>query len=261
MSPAHDSSSLKVSISEGIAVLTIDRQDRRNALDDVTMRALADTFTAIAGDDAVRAVVLTGAGDKAFSAGVDLAAFAARQPAGPDDDWYALGPFLASVYAKPIVAAVNGVAVAAGLELLLACDVLVAAEHASFGIPEVKRGLIAAGGGTDLPRRLPLSVALEMGLTGDRIDAHRAWALGLVNRVLPGPEVLPEATRLARAIAANAPMALRLTKELMYASLDLDRTASRARAQAAGYRVNASNDAREGATAFVEKRSPRWTGN
>jgi enoyl-CoA hydratase len=261
MSPVHDPPGLTVTVSEGVALLTIDRQERRNALDDVTMRALADTFTVLARDDAVRAVVLTGAGDKAFSAGVDLAAFAARPPAGPDDDWYALGPLLASVYAKPIVAAVNGVAVAAGLELVLACDVIVAAEHASFGIPEVKRGLIAAGGGTDLPRRLPLSVALEMGLTGDRIDAQRAWALGLVNRVLPGPEVLPEAIRLARAIAANAPLALRLTKELMYASLDLDRAASRARAQEAGYTVNASNDAREGATAFVQKRSPRWTGD
>jgi enoyl-CoA hydratase len=227
MSPVHDPPGLTVTVSEGVALLTIDRQERRNALDDVTMRALADTFTVLARDDAVRAVVLTGAGDKAFSAGVDLAAFAARPPAGPDDDWYALGPLLASVYAKPIVAAVNGVAVAAGLELVLACDVIVAAEHASSGIPEVKRGLIAAGGGT----------------------------------VLPGPEVLPEAIRLARAIAANAPLALRLTKELMYASLDLDRAASRARAQEAGYTVNASNDAREGATAFVQKRSPRWTGD
>ena len=179
--------SLSIHTENGVALLTIDRPERRNALDDVAMRALADAFDDFADDDAVRVVVLTATGDKAFSAGVDLAAFAARLPTGPDDDWYALGRFLGSVYPKPIVAAVNGVAVAGGLEILLACDVIVAAEHASFGIPEVKRGLIAAGGGTDLPRRIPLGVALELGLTGERIDAARAYAIGLVNHVCPAP--------------------------------------------------------------------------
>lgn len=253
--------SLSIHTENGVALLTIDRPERRNALDDVAMRALADAFDDFADDDAVRVVVLTATGDKAFSAGVDLAAFAARLPTGPDDDWYALGRFLGSVYPKPIVAAVNGVAVAGGLEILLACDVIVAAEHASFGIPEVKRGLIAAGGGTDLPRRIPLGVALELGLTGERIDAARAYAIGLVNHVCPAPDVLPEALRIARLIAANAPMALRLTKELMYASQDLERAESRSRAREAGYLVNASDDAREGATAFVEKRTPNWSGH
>jgi enoyl-CoA hydratase len=253
--------SLSIHTEKGVALLTIDRPERRNALDDVAMRALADAFDDFADDDAVRVVVLTATGDKAFSAGVDLAAFAARLPTGPDDDWYALGRFLGSVYPKPIVAAVNGVAVAGGLEILLACDVIVAAEHASFGIPEVKRGLIAAGGGTDLPRRIPLGVALELGLTGERIDAARAHAIGLVNHVCPAPQVLPEALRIARLIAANAPMALRLTKELMYASQDLERAESRSRTREAGYLVNASDDAREGATAFVEKRTPNWSGH
>jgi enoyl-CoA hydratase len=251
---------LHVDIEDGVARLTLDREPQRNALDDVTMRALADTFDRLAADDQVRAIVLTARGDKAFCAGVDLGAFAARLPTGPDDDWYALSSFLSTVYPKPIVAAVNGVAVAAGLELLLACDIIVAADHASFGIPEVKRGLIAAGGGTDLPRRLPLAVALEMGLTGERITSTRAHELGLINHVLPAAEVLAEAIRLAKLVAANGPLALRLTKELMYATQDLDRAAIRARAEAAGGQINASSDALEGATAFMEKRSPNWTG-
>ncbi len=252
--------SLSVEIADAIAVLTLDRPAQRNALDDVTMRLLANTLAELAENDQVRAVVLTATGDKVFCAGVDLGAFAARMPSGPDDDWYALGPFLRSVYPKPVVAAVNGIAVAAGLELLLSCDVIVAAEHASFGIPEVKRGLIAAGGGTDLPRRLPLAIALEMGLTGERIDAARAYNLGLINRVLPAAEVLPEAIRVAKLIAANGPLALRLTKELMYATQDLDRDAIRTRTEAAGHQINASADALEGATAFMEKREPKWTG-
>ncbi len=251
---------LIVDIVDELAVLTIDRPAQRNALDDVTMRALADTFARLAEDEQVRAIVLTARGDKAFCAGVDLGAFAVRRPTGPEDDWYALGPFLRSVYPKPIIAAVNGVAVAAGLELLLACDIIVAAEHASFGIPEVKRGLIAAGGGTDLPRRLPLAVALEMGLTGERISAERAHQLGLINHVRAADDVLPEAIRLARLVAANGPLALRLTKELMYATQDLDRAAIRARTEAAGHQINASADALEGATAFMEKRAPVWTG-
>jgi enoyl-CoA hydratase len=251
---------LHVDLDDEVALLTLDREPQRNALDDLTMRALADTFDRFAADDRVRAIVLTARGEKAFCAGVDLGAFAARLPSGPDDDWYALSSFLSTVYPKPIVAAVNGVAVAAGLELLLACDIIIAADHASFGIPEVKRGLIAAGGGTDLPRRLPLAVALEMGLTGERISATRAHELGLINHVLPAAEVLAEAIRLAKLVAANGPLALRLTKELMYATQDLDRAAIRSRAQAAGHQINASADALEGATAFMEKRTPTWTG-
>lgn len=254
-------SGLTGAIDGPVAILTLDRPERRNALSDATMRALADAFKALAQNNDVRVLILTAAGDKAFSAGVDLAAFAARRPSGPDDDWYALSNFFGTTYPKPIIAAVNGTAVAGGLELVLACDIIVAAEHAEFGIPEVKRGLIAAGGGTDLPRRLPLAIALELGLTGERINATRAYELGLVNHVLPAAEVLPEAIRLARLIADNGPLAVALTKDLMYATIDLDRSAIRELAQQTGQRINASDDALEGASAFVEKRSPRWTGH
>jgi enoyl-CoA hydratase len=253
--------SVLVEILDGVGVITIDREAQRNALDDVAMRSLADSLSSLREDPQVRALVLTARGDKAFCAGVDLGALAQRRPDGPTDDWYALTPFLREVYPKPIIAAVNGVAVAAGLELLLACDIIIAAEHASFGIPEVKRGLIAAGGGTDLPRRLPLGVALEMGLTGERISAERAYALGLVNSVRPAADVLPAALRMAQLVAANAPMALRLTKELMYATQDLDRAAIRERAELAGHQAISSDDALEGATAFIEKRTPVWTGH
>ena len=127
--------SLQIEIADGIAVLTIDRQPQRNALDDVTMRGTGRRLRAVGADDDVRVLVLTAAGEKAFSSGVDLAAFAQRRPTGPDDDWYALASFAEQVYPKPIIGAANGVAVAGGLELLLNCDLIVAAEHASFGIP------------------------------------------------------------------------------------------------------------------------------
>jgi enoyl-CoA hydratase len=163
-------------------------------------------------------------------------------------------------YPKPVVAAVSGYAVGGGFELVLACDVVVAAEHSQLGLPEAKRGLLAGAGSTDLPRRIPLNVALEMGLTGDRISAQRAYELGLVNAVHPQETVRAEARALAHRIAANGPLSLRLTKELMYATLDVDRATMRARADAAGELVNASEDAVEGPLAFVEKRAPRWTG-
>ena len=155
---------------------------------------------------------------------------------------------------------VNGTAVAGGFELVMACDVAVAADHALFGIPEVKRGLFAAGGGATLPARIPLAIALELGLTGDFINAQRAWQLGLVNRVLPAAKVLPAALELANRIPANGPLAVAATKAMMrtvaqrgvQAGLCDDR-----RAQGAGLH---SEDALEGARAFAEKRPPHWTG-
>jgi enoyl-CoA hydratase len=164
-------------------------------------------------------------------------------------------------YPKPLIAAVNGPAVAGGFELVLACDIVVAAEHATFGLPEVKRGLVAAGGGAILlPGRLPLAVALEFGLTGDAIDAARAYNLGLVNRVVPTDQVLETALALAEVIVANGPLAVRVTKQLMLEAAGGNDAALRQRANELVAPVFASVDAREGATAFAEKRPPRWTG-
>jgi enoyl-CoA hydratase len=238
-----------------VMVVTINRPERRNALDPATMLGVGRAFVAAETDDTVRAVVLGGAGDKAFCAGMDLKAFAEGGISMDDLPRPGLEVLIERVFEKPVVAAVNGPALAGGFEIMLACDVVVAAEHATFGLPEVKRGLVAAGGGTRLPRRIPLAVALELGLTGGTIDAARAHALGLVNRVVPAADVRTEAIRLAEAIAANGPLAVAVTKELMWAEASgLSSAEIRARAKP----VFDSEDAREGATAFAERRAPLW---
>ncbi len=238
-----------------VMVVTLNRPGAANSLEPETINAIGRALVEAEEDETVRVFVLTAAGDRVFCAGMDLKAFAAgRRGAGEGPG---LDPLLRRVFPKPTIAAVNGTAVAGGFELVLGCDLVVAADHARFGIPEVTRGLVAAGGGTRLPRRLPVAVALELGLLGDLIDAPRALALGLVNRVVPGERVLAEALELAQRLCENGPLALRVTKELMYAELgttDWD-VVSRAAAP-----VFASDDAREGALAFAEKRRPRWRG-
>jgi enoyl-CoA hydratase len=248
--------SVLVERRDAVTVVTINRPEARNALDAETMAGIGEAFVAAEEDTEVRAIVLTGAGDRAFCAGMDLRAFAAGG-AVIDESRPGLEVFTGRVYPKPIIAAVNGTAVAGGFELVLACDLAVVADHAKFGLPEVKRGLVAAGGGTNLPRRIPLALALELALTGETFDAARALELGLVNRVVPGDRVLDEALALAGLIARNGPLALRVTKELMLAQAQ---GAGRDEIGAATAGVFASADAKEGATAFAEKREPRWTG-
>ena len=241
-----------------VAVLRLNRPDARNALDGPLMAALVDAIDAAEGDPEVRAVVLIGTGDRAFCAGMDLRAFAAGEGAGPEvlDGFQRL---LRSEVAVPLVGAINATALAGGFELLLACDVVVASSEAKFGIPEVKRGLFAAGGGTTLGTRIPMAIALELALTGDPITAERALALGLVNEVVEPADVLPAALALAERIAANAPLGLAATKELVRLSVS-DPSAVPARLRHWQGVVFASEDAKEGATAFVEKRAPNWTG-
>jgi enoyl-CoA hydratase len=238
-----------------VTVVTINRPERRNALDPAAMSGLGRALAAAELDDAVRCVVLTGAGEKAFCAGMDLRAFAEGGISPDDLPKPGLEVLIERVYPKPVVAAVNGAALAAGFELVMACDLVVAAQHALFGLPEVKRGLVAAGGGTRLPLRVPLAVALEIGLTGEPVDAARAHALGLVNRVVPAADVRAEALALAEAIAANGPLAVAATKELMRAeAAGLSIAAVGARAKP----VFESEDAREGALAFAQRRAPVW---
>ncbi|WP_322754182.1 enoyl-CoA hydratase-related protein [Frankia sp. Cas3] len=239
-----------------VTVLTINRPERRNALDGESIAALGEAFTAAERDAEIGALVLTGAGDRAFCSGMDLRDFASGAFA-VDDRRPGLEVIQHRVYPKPVVAAVNGAAVAGGFELVLACDLVVAAKHATFGMPEVRRGLLAAGGGTRLPRRVPLQLALEMGLTGESIDAHRALAAGLVNRVVPAADVMDEAIRLAGAVARNAPLAVAATKTLMLAEVE---GVSRAEIEATARKLLDSEDAREGALAFAERREPRWVG-
>ena len=243
-----------------VRIVTINRPERRNAMDPETYHGLGRAFVEAEHDDHVRAVVLTGAGERAFCSGMDLKAFVAEKR---DDEPVASGPgtevFVERVYPKPIVAAVNGAAVAGGLGIMLGCDIVVAADHAVFGLPEVKRGLVGVGATSRATLRLPPAVVLELALAGAPMDATRALHHGLVNRVVSGEEVLPTAIALAEEIAANAPLAVALAKEIVYDAgrlLHVDIAEWRERAAP----IFASNDAREGATAFAEKRPPKFTG-
>ncbi|WP_312858009.1 enoyl-CoA hydratase-related protein [Pseudonocardia pini] len=237
-----------------VTVVTLNRPHAANSLDGPTMTGLGRAFAEAEADPEVRALVLTAAGGKIFCAGMDLKAFASG---GLEVEGPGLGVLTSRVFPKPVVAAVTGTAVGGGLELALACDLVVASDAARFGLPEVSRGLVAAGGGTRLPRRIPLAYALELGLTGELVDAARIQEMGLVNRVVPAADVLPTALALAERIAANGPLALRVTKELMYAEIgDPDREALAAAVKP----VFDGQDAVEGARAFAEKRAPRWTG-
>src|SRR6266511_2818544 len=203
-----------------VEILTLNRPERRNALSSTLIQAIADTFANLADDDAVRAIVLTGAGDRAFCAGMDLKDFAERSSdeaepePGPDDEAvpgrHQLIPW---DYPKPIVAALNGATVAGGFELMMCCDLVVAADHVVFGLAEVKRGLMPGGGGTLLATRIPMALALEITLTGDTFDAPRALEIGLVNRVVPAGRVLEEALALANRIAENGPLAVSAVKQ------------------------------------------------
>jgi enoyl-CoA hydratase len=233
----------------------------RNAIDAATARALESTFDELTNDEDVWAVVLTGTGEKAFCAGMDLKAFASGQAGEVLTAKGGFAGIASRKFPKPLIAAVNGVALAGGFEIVLACDLVVAAEHATFGIPEVRRGLVAAGGGLiRLAKRIPPAVALELALTGESIDAQRAFALGLVNRVVAYDNVVAEALAMAAVICANAPFSVRVSKELMKRSADL--------AEDDAWQLNgeltppvlSSNDAVEGAVAFAQKRPPVWTG-
>ena len=241
-----------------VALLTINRPEARNAINLATARALSSALDECASDDAVSVVVLTGAGDKAFSAGMDLKAFAAGEVPITE---HGFAGITKRAFDKPLIAAANGAALAGGFEILISCDMVVAAEHAVFGIPEAQRGLIAGGGGLiRLPRRVPLAVAYEMALTADPIGAARAYELGLVNRVVPAGELLEVAVALGERIAKNAPLALRASKSVMRRSLELTEDESWAVSDEAFGAIGRSADALEGAVAFAERREPNWRG-
>jgi enoyl-CoA hydratase/carnithine racemase len=244
-----------------IEILTINRPEARNAINGAVSRAMSSTMDALADDDDCWVVILTGSGDKAFSAGMDLKAFSSGEGGDIMGARGGFGGLTQRDFPKPLIAAVNGSALAGGLEIMLSCDLVVTADHAVFGIPEAKRGLIAGAGGLiRLPKRLPIAVAYELAMTGDPIDAARAYALGLVNQVVPGASVLDEAIALAERIAANAPLAVRYSKSVMKRAAELP--------EADGWKVNqdavnvvfSSADAQEGPLAFAEKREARWQG-
>ncbi|MEY2522311.1 MAG: enoyl-CoA hydratase [Ilumatobacteraceae bacterium] len=250
---------LEIDRRDRVLVLRINRPEVRNALSPEVVRGLGKALMSADADEAVRAVVITGTGDRAFCAGMDLRAFAAADSSDRSvDDAYL--SFIRHGIAKPVIAAANATAVAGGFELLLACDLAVAASDARFGLPEVKRGLFAAAGGMQLGRRIPLAVALELALTGDLIDAERAQELGLLNFVVAREQVLDAALGLAARISANGPLAVRTTKRLIRDAIYSSREQAWAQQDSVFDDVFASADAKEGALAFVEKRQPQWTG-
>jgi enoyl-CoA hydratase/carnithine racemase len=244
-----------------VAVVTLNRPEKRNALNAAMSEAFAEALTGALHDTAVRVVVLTAEGP-AFSAGMDLAEFSSSSVPSPKAEATnkMLMEFIRGTYPKPLVAGVNGPAVGGGFELVLACDLVVAATTATFGLPEVRRGLFAGGNGTLLPRRIPRALALEVGLTGEPFGAERAHQLGLVNRVVPAADVRAESLALAERIAANGPLAVQTTRQLMHLAAEAGAEREWEAVAAAWAVVTASEDAKEGARAYLEKRSPSWSG-
>jgi enoyl-CoA hydratase/carnithine racemase len=244
--------------SGGVELLRLNRPEVRNAFDSDLSEAVFAAFEELDADPGVQAVVITGAGELSFSAGADLKALASGTF---DRKRRSVLHVCERGLAKPLIAAVNGTCLAGGLELALACDMIVAVEGAIFGLPEVKRGLVAgAGGVTRLCQRIGLAPALEMILTGDPIDAARALALGLINRVVPRAELLPTALGLAERIAENAPVALRLAKRLAHDVIGASQQEAFELNSKVLVAIRQTEDSLEGARAFAEKRRPIWKG-
>jgi enoyl-CoA hydratase len=243
---------------EGVLLITLNRPEARNAVNLALAEGVAAALDALDADPDLGAGVLTGAG-KGFSAGMDLKAFVAGERPWVGDRGFA--GIVQRASRKPLIAAIEGFAVAGGLEVALACDLIVAARGARLGIPEVKRSLVAAGGALRrLPQRLPYGVAMELALTGDPIDAERAHELGLVNRLADPGGAVDAAIELAAAIARNGPLALEATKATLQQQFDWTESEFWQRQGELAEPVMRSEDAREGATAFAEKREPVWQG-
>jgi enoyl-CoA hydratase len=240
-----------------ILIITINRPEVRNSINQATAQALAEAFDELDENARLRVGVLTGAGST-FCAGMDLTAFlAGERPTVPHRGFAGI---VERPPAKPIIAAVEGAAVAGGFEIALACDLIVASENAFFGLPEVKRGLVAAGGGLlRLPTRIPYNIAMEWALTGATIPAADAHSVSLVNRITPPGGSLACAIELAEKIAANSPLATLATKQIIQGARDWPTDESFVRQAAISEPVRSSMDAREGAAAFLEKREPVWS--
>lgn len=246
------------SAEDGVLVVTLNRPEAKNAANRALAEGVAAAMDELDGNDELRVAILTGAGGT-FCSGMDLKAFVSGETPVVKGRGFAglteQGP------RKPLIAAVEGYALAGGLELAISCDMIVAADNAMFGIPEAKRGLAAAAGGlVKLPRQIPSRVAMELALTGDFITAQRAYELGLINHVVPAGTALEAAKELAAKIAANGPLAVAASKQVILEQADWAQGDMFKKQNDIVNPVFTSEDAIEGATAFAEKRAPNWKG-
>jgi enoyl-CoA hydratase len=242
-----------------IAVMTINRPDAHNAFTAEMLRAMDAAFADFNDDPELWVAILTGAGEKSFSSGMDLKEAIPLLQSGDELGYedHTKRPF--SDVFKPIIAAVNGFCIAGGLEFLQGTDLRIAAEHARFGLGEVRWGIIPTGGShVRLPRQIPWAVAMELLLTGQPIDAQRAYQIGLVNKVVPADQLMTAALQLAEVVCQNGPLAVRTAKEIAVRTLGLE--SSFVLEKALGQRVIDSEDAKEGPRAFTEKRKPQFKG-
>ena len=245
-----------------VARITINRPEAMNAFDLATARELARRLEQFDRDAKLRVAILTGAGKKSFCAGADLKKMHGGSHAGgigelwDDERQYRLGQRLQ--VAKPIIAAINGYCLAGGLELALGCDIRIASTTASFGCPEVRWAILHGFGAMRLPRTVPLSVAMEMLLTGERIDARRAYEIGLVSRVVAPAALLPTAMQIAERISQNGPLAIKITKDLAWRGLYQQPEEALRYYAAVTALIHETEDAKEGPRAFSEKRTPQF---
>ncbi len=255
--------SIDFELAQGIATITINRPERRNALDQEHYALLSAAWQRVRDEEEIRVAIVTGAGDKAFCAGADIKSFVGREQELSALWLTQKDPLLnrgLEIW-KPVIAAVNGFCVGGGMTLLLGTDLRVAAEDASFGLAEVKRGIIAANGGTQrVMKQLPYAVAMEMLLLGERIDAETAARWGLVNRVVPAEALMATAREMALQIAENAPLAVQAAKELAIRSQDMDLASGLRMEQLVNRILHASEDTKAAKVAFAEKRQPSFRG-
>jgi enoyl-CoA hydratase/carnithine racemase len=255
--------SIDVTVDEGICTIVINRPERMNAMDADHYKGLSQAWMRVRDDADIRCAIITGAGDRAFSAGADIKSYLTA-PKPFSEMWLTQQDQLLNrgleVW-KPVIAAVNGYCLAGGMTLLMATDIRIAAEHATFSVAEVKRGIVPGNGGSQrILDQLPYAIGMELLLTGDSIDAARAAQFGLVNRVVPKEKLMATAREYAEKVAANAPLAVQAAKELAVRSREMDRVT--------GLRVEAlvnrllqfTEDAKEGPAAFAEKRKPDFRG-
>ncbi len=245
-----------------IAIMTFNRPEVMNAINNEVGRISAEAWEDFKNDPNLWVAILTGAGEKAFCAGADLKEFIPEHTgAEAGQGWPRSSRRFADDIFKPIIAAVNGYCLAGGMSFLLGTDIRIAAEHATFGIPEVGRGLAEMGGSHfRIGRQIPYCRAMEILLTGDRISAKEALAIGLINKVVPLVELMPAALAMAERICENAPLAVRISKEIFIRSLSMPMDQAFFLESSFGREIFSSEDAKEGPRAFAEKRKPEWKG-